>query len=248
MEVVSRRMNERIEAAKMEREEMEIDLLEIARLLWHKAWVILLCLIIGAGVFGAYTKFLVTPKYTASSMIYILGETTSITSVADIQLGTQLTGDFTTLAKSRPVLEEVIEKEDLDMSYGELSAAVTIENLPDTHILKISATDPDAEQAKKISNAMAEATAEMIANVMATERPSIAEKALKPSAPSSPNFMKNLLMGGLIGAAFAMAVIIIRHLLDDTIKTEEDVRKYLKLNTLASIPMEKKLKHKGKAA
>ena len=99
-------------------------------------------------MFGAYTKFLVTPKYTASSMIYILGETTSITSVADIQLGTQLTGDFTTLAKSRPVLEEVIEKEDLDMSYGELSAAVTIENLPDTHILKISATDPDAEQAK----------------------------------------------------------------------------------------------------
>ena len=144
MEVVSRRMNERIEAAKMEREEMEIDLLEIARLLWRKAWVILLCLIIGAGAFGAYTKFLVTPKYTASSMIYILGETTSITSVADIQLGTQLTGDFTTLAKSRPVLEEVIEKENLDMSYGELSAAVTIENLPDTHILKISATDPDA--------------------------------------------------------------------------------------------------------
>lgn len=95
-------MNERIEASKMEREEMEIDLLEIARLLWHKAWVILLCLIIGAGAFGAYTKFLVTPKYTASSMIYILGETTSITSVADIQLGTQLTGDFTTLAKSRP--------------------------------------------------------------------------------------------------------------------------------------------------
>ena len=54
MEVVSRRMNERIEAAKMEREEMEIDLLEIARLLWHKAWVILLlCLIIGSGCVGA---------------------------------------------------------------------------------------------------------------------------------------------------------------------------------------------------
>lgn len=230
-----------------EQDEMQIDLLEIIRLLWRKAWIILLCFFWGAGIAGGYTKFFITPQYTASSMIYILGETTSITSMADIQLGSQLTGDFTTLAKSRPVMERVIEEENLDMTYGQLSAAVSIENLPDTHILKISATHAEPEQAKKISNAMAESTAETIASVMATERPSIAEKAITPTAPSSPNLSKNLLIGGVIGATLAMAVIILLHMMDDTIKTEDDVRKYLQLNTLASLPMEKKFKHRGKA-
>jgi hypothetical protein len=32
------------------------------------------------------------------------------------------------------------------------------------------------------------------------------------------------------------AFLIIRHLMDDTIKDDEDVRKYLNLNTLAMIP------------
>lgn len=239
-------MGEQIERNKQE--EMEIDLLEIARLLWRKAWIIILCLVVGAGIAGGYTKFLVTPQYTASSMIYVLGESTSITSIADVQVGTELTGDFTTLAKSRPALEGVIDELDLDMNYEELSQIVTIENLTDTHILKISATDPDPEMAKEISNAMAQSTAETIASVMATEKPSIAEKAITPNEPSSPNLMKNLMMGGLLGMILAIAVIVVRFLMDDTIKTEEDVKKYLGLNTLASLPVEKGLKRKGKAA
>ena len=40
-------MGEQIERNKQE--EMEIDLLEIARLLWRKAWIIILCLVAGAG-------------------------------------------------------------------------------------------------------------------------------------------------------------------------------------------------------
>ncbi len=66
--------------------------------------------------------------------------------------------------------------------------------------------------------------------------------------PSSPNLMKNLMMGGLLGMILAIAVIVVRFLMDDTIKTEEDVKKYLGLNTLASLPVEKGLKRKGKGS
>ena len=62
-------------------EEEEIDLLEIAHLLWRKLYIIIICFIVGALAAGSYTMFMVTPQYTATSMIYILGETTSITSV-----------------------------------------------------------------------------------------------------------------------------------------------------------------------
>ena len=91
---------------------------------------------------------------------------------------------------------------------------------------------------------MAEAVAENISSVMATDKPSIAEKAITPKAPSSPNLTKNIAMGGIVAAAIAVAIIVLGYLLDDTIKTEEDVRKYLQLNTLAEIPIEKKNRRK----
>lgn len=221
-------------------EDMQIDLLELAGVLWRKLWAIVACLVIGAVLAGGYTKLMVTPQYTATSMIYILGQTTSISSVADLQLSSELTADFTIMAKSRPVIQSVIKELDLDMSYEQLVGAVNLENPTDSHILKIHVTNSDPKLAKTISNAMAEAVAENISSVMATDKPSIAEKAITPKAPSSPNLTKNIAMGGIVGVAIAVAIIVLGYLLDDTIKTEEDVRKYLQLNTLAEIPMEKK--------
>lgn len=225
-------------------EDVEIDLLELAGVLWRKVWAIVMCLVIGAVIAGGYTKLMITPQYTATSMIYILGQTTSITSVTDLQIRSELTADFTIMAKSRPVIEGVIDDLNLDMTYEQLESEISLENPTDSHILKIHVTDTDPEFAKKISNAMADSVADNISSVMATDKPSIAEKAVTPKAPSSPNLLKNTAMGGLIGAVLAIAVIVVMYLMDDTIKTEEDVRKYLQLNTLAEIPMEKKNRRK----
>ena len=169
----------------------EIDLLEIASLLWSKIKVIIICFLVGALVAGGYTKIIVTPQYTATSMIYILGETTSITSVANLQLSSELTADFSMLAKRRKVIEKVNKDLNLGKTYEELCNVITIANPTDTHILTISVTDPDPEIAKDIANAMAEAVADNLSTVMATEKPSIAEEAVTPKAPSSPNTTKN---------------------------------------------------------
>ena len=78
-------MNElkRLEAQRDD--EIEIDLGEIFHLLLNKLWVIILCFIVGGVIGFAGTKILVTPQYSASSMIYILPKTRSVTSLADIK-------------------------------------------------------------------------------------------------------------------------------------------------------------------
>ena len=48
---------------------------------------------------------------------------------------------------------------------------------------------------------------------------------------------KNGVIGGLVGVLIAAAVILISYLSNDTIKTQEDVERYLKLSTLGTIPM-----------
>lgn len=141
----------------------------------------------------------------------------------------------------------MIEDLGLHTTYEKLNKAIELENPTDSHILKIHVTDKDPKLAKEISNAMAEAVADNISTLMSTDKPSIVERAIVSKKPSSPSLIKNTAMGGAVGALAAMGIIIARYLLDDTIKTEEDVRKYLQMNTLASIPLEKKHRKKKSA-
>ena len=191
---------------------------------------------------GGITLAFITPKYSASSMIYILTKTTSVTSLADIQMGTQLTADFEVLATSRPVVESVIEKLSLDLTYEELVDMITVSNTADTRILQITVEHPQPEMAASIANAMADATADSVAEIMSTDRPSIVEDAVVPTSQSSPSLVKNAALGGFGLAFLVAAAIVILHLTDDTVKNEDDVKKYLGLNTLASLPVSKNQK------
>ena len=222
-----------------------IDLLDLGRVLLRKWWAIALCLVIGAAAAFGGTKLLITPQYTATSMIYILSESTSITSLADVQIGDSLAQDFMIIGKSRPVVEKVIKRLDLDASYEAVSKTITFENPTDSHILKISVTNPEPKLAADISNAVAEVTRAQIADVMGTDEPNTLEEAIVPVSPSSPNTMKNTMLGALLGAVLAAGLIIVLYLMDDTIKDEDDVKKYLQMNTLAALPMEKRRKGKS---
>ena len=169
-------MNElkRLEAQRDD--EIEIDLGEIFHLLLNKLWVIILCFIVGGVIGFAGTKILVTPQYSASSMIYILPKTRSVTSLADIKMGSQLTSDFGILAKSRPVIEEVNKNLKLDYSYEQLASMVQATNQSDTRILRFTVTDTDPIEAKKIANELANVAAERVAYVMSSDKPNAAAR------------------------------------------------------------------------
>ncbi len=218
-------------------DEIEIDLMELFHVLVKNAWALILCLVLGAAVAFGGTKLFITPQYEATSMIYILSKSTSISSYLDVQLGQQLTVDFETLATTRTVVETVINELELDTTYEQLSNDVTVENPSGTQILKIKVQNPDPVLAKDISNAMSEATANRIAEVMMTDKPTIADVAVTPEHPVSPSTAKNTVIGGILGLLAAAAFVSIRALMDDTIVDKDDVTKYLGLTTLASIPL-----------
>lgn len=218
-------------------DEIEIDLMELFHVLLKNARVLILCLVLGAAVAFGGTKLFITPQYEATSLIYILSKSTSISSYLDVQLGQQLTVDFETLATTRTVVENVINELELDTTYEQLIDDITVENPSGTQILKIKVKNPDPVLAKDISNAMSEATANRIAEVMMTDKPTIADVAVTPDHPVSPSTKRNTAIGGLLGMLAAAAYLVIRALMDDTIVDKDDVTKYLGLTTLAAIPL-----------
>ena len=226
-------------------DEMEIDLKELFFVLLHRWWIILLAGIICAGGAGVYTKTMVTPLYKSSATIYILSKDT-VVSLSDIQLGSQLTKDYTVLVKSRPVIDQVIENLDLDMTYEQFLSRLELTNPSDTRMITITFTDEDPEMAKKAADEVAKVSKARVKEIMNTQEPTIAEEGYVPERPSSPSTMKNVVMAGLLGVLLAMAVIVVIYLMDDTIKSSDDIEKYLGLTTLGVIPIESKKKKQKK--
>ncbi len=231
---------------------MEIDLIALFLLLKKKILIIIGAAVAGIVLMAGYTLLLVTPQYSSTSMLYVLPTSASITSLADLQLGAQLTRDYTILMKTHPVIDTVIENLGLNMSYQQLVNKISISNPSDTRILKITVTDPVPETAQKIANELASVTVEQMAKVMKTDKPSVAEEAQLPGGPVSPNLKKNVMLGAFAGIAIATGIIILLYLLNDKIHTEEDIEKYLNITTLGVIPVREgqskkdRIRRKGK--
>ncbi len=214
----------------------EIDLLELLAAFRRRLWLIILAAVIGGGIAGAFSKFVLIPQYTSTAMVYVLSKETTLTSLADLQIGSQLTKDYKVIVTSRPVLEEVIERLNLDMSYRELRNKLTIGNPTDTRILSLSVVDPDPQLAKRIVDQVAETSSDYIGDIMEMVPPKIIETGEVPQNRTSPNNSKNALMGAMVGVMAVCGVITVEMLLNDTIQTEEDAARYIGVTVLASVP------------
>nr|WP_081794779.1 Wzz/FepE/Etk N-terminal domain-containing protein [[Eubacterium] cellulosolvens] len=217
--------------------EMELDLVELLYAIRRKIWYVLLIALIGASIAAGITKFVMTPMYTSSSMMIVLTKETTIASIADLQMGSQLTNDYKVLILSRPVLEETIKKTGLDLDYKELKKYLTITNEKDTRILQLSVEQPNPQLAKKVVDTLAGVASAYIADKMEVQAPKIVEVGEVPIRATSPSMAKNVVIGFLLGALLMIAIITVQVMLNDTVVSDEDVDKYLQLTTLASIPL-----------
>lgn len=219
-----------------ENDEMEIDLLEIFYALKKRALIIVAVLLAGAVLAGVYTRMLITPVYRATSTMLVLTKETTLASLADLQLGSQLTKDYSMLITSRTVLQGVIDELGVDMKYEALREAVSINNPSDTRILELSVDNPDPQLAQELVNTLAAVSSEYIGNQMEVVPPKVIEDAIVPERPISPSMGRNVAIGALAGLVLAAGVVVLMTLMDDSIKSEDDIEKYLGLSALASIP------------
>ena len=219
-------------------EEIEIKLGEIFAVLLHKIWIIILATVVCGAVAFLYSFFIITPQYESTTKVYILNKQSgSSVTYSDVQLSSTLSKDYEQLVTSRYVIEGVISKLNLDDTYEELAARVSASKTDETRIIEITVTDPDPEQAQKIANAVRDLAAQHITQVMDIEAVNVVDNANLPDSPVSPSVPKWTLIGVAIGMIISIAVIVIQHLLDDSIKSSEDIEKYLGISTLAIIPM-----------
>ena len=218
-------------------DEMEIDLVALFYRFLEKAHWIVLTAIVGAAIAFAIVKFLVTPIYQATAKIYIVGSDTTI-SLSDLQIGSNLAADYQEVFKNWHVHELVDKRLNLDYSYTKLAGMLSVSNPSNTHVLYVSIKSPDPQEAKKIADTYAQVAREFIAAKMDMREPNIFEEAKLPTTPVSPQKTRDIIIGFMLGALLAMAIVTIKFLSDDRICTSEDIAKVGNLPTLGMIPLQ----------
>ena len=232
---------------KLDKEEMEIDLGALLREALRRWWVFLITAVICGLLALIVTVALITPQYESQAMLYILSKTTSVTSFADFQISTELTADFEVIATSKPVIDGALERikkeEGITLTRENIEGMLTVTNAADTRILVITATDPDPSVACIVANAVAAETADQMAYIMKSDPPTTVEEAEVAEEPVSPSLMRNTALGVLIGILLVAVYVTIQYIRNDNIKNQEEVQRYLGLNTLAVIPARKGRRH-----
>ncbi len=224
----------------MNREDIEIDVKDLFYAITDKLWIVISAGIVCAVIAGIFTRVMITPMYESTTKIYVVNRQDSekAATYSDLQTGTQLTKDYQILVQSRVVTEQVIKELNLNITHEDLVSCITVNNPMDTRIIEITVKYHDPELAKKIADAIGKVSADSMVSVMEMEKVNIVEPGNFPGSPSSPDFVKNILFGGIIGIFVSAFIILLIYMLDDSIKKNEDIEKYLGLTTLGTIPLD----------
>lgn len=220
----------------IEIEENEIDLLELLYRLIDKWIFIAVGAVAGAVLMFVYSFIIATPIYEATSKLYVLSSSDSALNLSDLQIGSYLTTDYLEVFDTWEVNEMVRQNLNLDYSYAQLQDMVAVENPSNTRILHIIVQSENPNEAAALANEYATVAQNYISDVMLTDKPSILSVALVPVNPVSPNKIRNIALGMLAGIVLVGGVLVVQFILDDKIKTDNDIRKYAGIPTLAVIP------------
>ena len=221
---------------------IEIDVLSLLRTIWRKKFLILLTAILTTGLAFAYSAFLVTPQYDSTTRLYVVNQSSdngAVITNQDLQAGSFLVKDYKEIILSQDVLKNVTTTLGIT---DDIKEKITV-NIPvDTRILSITVRDSDPNQAATIANTLRDEAAKKIIEVTKVSDVTTLEAALPAEKPSTPQTKRNLVLGFIVGAFLATALVLVLEVLDDRVKRPQDIEEGLGMTLLGLVPHADKLK------
>lgn len=221
-----------------EKDFVQIDIMLLLRRIWSQKLIIVLTTLVFTAGALMYSLFIATPKYNSTTRVYVVNQKKDNQAITtqDVQLGTLLVKDYKEIILSNSVMSDVVSKNKLQITPGELAKKISVDAPKDTRIISITVTDKDPQKARDLANAVREVSADKIKEVTKIEDVTTLEQAEAALTPSSPNVFKNSVLAALLGFILAVGGVVLIELMDDRIKRPEDIEETMNLVLLGIIP------------
>lgn len=215
----------------------ELNLNELFNYFLNKILLIVLIVLVfltGSIVYSAYIQ---KPMYSSYTTILLTKEENTAITSAELNLNRSLVDTYSVIIKSNRVLEQVISNLSLDYSVSELKNKVSVENVNDTEIIKITVKTNNSELSSNIANEIAKVFNSEIVKLYNIQNIGVIDIAKKNEVPYNVNFLKQVVLGTLIGFVMAFAVVFVMFYFDTTVKNAEEVEKKLGVSVIGTIPL-----------
>ena len=218
----------------------EISLREIFFILKKHIKLIVLLLVLAVAISSVVTFFILDKEYSAFTTLMV-GKPRDYINENKIEynellLNQKLVSTYGELIKTRVVSEKVISNLGLSLSYNTFRSKVNVSLVKDTEIIGITVTDTDPLLAAEIANETAAVFMDTVQEIMKVENVQVIDEAEPSEYPVSPRPMLNIAIAAILGLMLGIFLAFLLEMLDNTIKTPEDVEKYLGLTVIGSIP------------
>ena len=224
----------------MQYDEMTLeDIFKALKKRWLLIVSVTLMFLIGGSVFVLF--FGPVPQYQSSTTVlvdYRASESETVTS-SDLDLSKKLVRTYTEIIKSLTILNPVIEEMDLSLTPNELLKKISVSQVNETEIIKISVTDEDPILARDIANTLAEIFSEEISHIMKVDSTSILDEAVLPTTPLAQNKVTKIAIAGILGMMVSVGLVFLFEYLDRSIKTADETESLLGVPVLGVIPKSK---------
>lgn len=212
----------------------EIDLEELFTFIKNKLGLLIIITASVCLIGCIYGLFIQKPMYSSYTTVILNGNEGTFNQ-SDYALNKNLVGTYSEIVKSRRVLDQVISKLDLDITYEELTKKISVTALNNTEIIKITINDKNAIDAKNIANVTAEYFTKEIIVLYNMNNVEILDKAIESEKPYNINIPKQIVIYFMLGFVLAAGILFIIYYFDRTIKSVEQVEQKIKLPILGSV-------------
>lgn len=220
--------------------EEAIDLSKYFFVLKKKMWLICLSAIVCGGISGLVSFYILEPVYEANTSLIVNkeveNETTQMTTTDDLNYVQKLAITYGEIIKSRTVITSTIEKLKLDMTYEELEKIISVSNVSDTQIIKISIEHKNPVLATKICNTIPEIFTKEVQRISKASGVEVIDKAIVPEEPIKPNKIMNIAIAMLLGVMVSVFVICLTEALNTSIKEPKDIEEKLGIPVFGVVP------------
>ena len=122
------------------------------------------------------------------------------------------------------------------MTYEELASAVSVTNVSDTQIIKISVQHENPKVAMKICNTIPSIFSEEVQRIVKASGVEVIDKAILPTNPIKPNKKMNVLIAMVLGVMVSVFIIFLIEALNTKIKEPKDIEEKLGIPVFGVVP------------
>ncbi|MBQ8684512.1 MAG: hypothetical protein IJ518_08385 [Clostridia bacterium] len=210
-------------------------------------WIIVAAVVI-AMVMGGYVALFVEASYASTCSMYVMnltsldnGQASSNTgiSASGLSASQQMVNEYISLLKADMVIDDVasqLRQQGYEMSNREIRSTLTMTSKNGTSLLEIRSTTNDPIKSKAICDALMDTAPEKIKRVMLDLGTITPVDYADQGSRVSSGALRYAAMGGVIGAVLAYAFFLLLYLMDNTVKSEQDLKNRLDVTVLGAVP------------